>query len=147
MSLKGDLGNTDTLLQLAAFVACMVILLFNFEIPWPILEFYDSGLGKLSIFSVVVYLFYSRRFMLGILLMLFVMKLNILYDSYIPNECRKRALMATYNNNLYQISLEEEIIQNSASVVNAHKSTMPPLISMSSYLPIMSDAHGAMGIR
>jgi hypothetical protein len=140
MNLKGDLDNTDTL----AFIACIVILLFNFEIPWPILEFYDSELGKMSTWSVIIYLFYSRRFMLGILLMLFVMKLNILYDSYTPNESRKRALMATYNTNLQQVSLEEEIIQNSASAVNEYKSST---ISMSSsFLPIMSGTHGAMNL-
>lgn len=141
LSLKRETIQTNSGMILAIVVA--FVLLFNLDIPFAIVDFYATGLGMMSIFSIVGYLFYTRQFVLGILAVLFVLKLNIAYQYYFPGETKKQAMIMAYKQHLNELSLEEEMVAKKAPMVSEYQLTSPPPIASLPYLPIMSDAHGA----
>ena len=140
----GSKEETNVFMGVALFVASILILLFDFQIPWSVVDFYNSVFGKLSTLSIILYLLYSRQFVLSMVCILFAIKLDIVYQSYIPSESQKRAVLSSYNRNLHQMTLEEEMVAQSALELNVSNSRIS---TSSPYLPIMSKAHGAMELR
>ena len=98
--------------ELVLSILLCVAIIMDYVIPQPLAFLAQNVISKIIMLGIVGLVFIKKRFILGILLFVFMIKLHFIssMQTYIPSEYKKMSIMKSLNV-FDSISLEEEIIQ------------------------------------
>lgn len=145
MNSFSDLFKKEHMGQLVLVILLIIYLIMGYSTPQSIAEVVDTILGKIVIFTIVVYLFMYSNPILAILALFVAFDLihrsskatgNAAYIKYSPCEDKKSGQFSAFNQ--FPYTLEQEVVKKMAPIVQTGTT-----LTQATYKPVLDDTHEA----
>jgi len=140
-----DLFKKEYIGQLILVILFIIYLIMGYNTPQPVANMVDTLIGKLVIFSVVIYLFLYSNSILAVLSVFVAFDLirrstaatgSTALMKYTPCEETKSSQFTAFNQ--FPYTLEQEVVKKMAPIVRNGSS-----LTKASYKPTLDNLYGA----
>jgi len=144
-----SLFKKEHLAELVLVILFIIYLIMGYNTPEPVADFIDSLVGKITIFGIVIYLFFTANPILAILSLFVAFELmrksstetvkQAIYR-YTPSEPKKNAQFTAFNQ--FPYTLEQEVVSKMAPILRTGASLKP-----APYKPFLENLHDALPLH
>ena len=148
MNTFSSLFKKESIGELILAILFIIYLIMGYRTPEPLASMFDSLVGKIGIFIIVIYMFIYTNPVLAVLSLFVAFDLirrssfalnNNLAKKYVPSEKNKMSQFTAFNQ--FPYTLEQEVVKKMAPIIRSGS-----VMKKASYNPILENLHDASPI-